>query len=61
MAWHGPIVGFGRPFRNENFGRDEVLARCLGSCPGTRSALPVRRQATSSRFNAPRPWMNSAW
>ena len=28
---------------------------------GTRSARPVRKQATSSRRSAPRPWTYSAW
>jgi len=34
-----------------------VVLRALG----IRSTRPVRRQAVSSRRNAPRPWTNKAW
>ena len=38
-----------------------ALPRLRVRARGTRSARPVRRRAVSSRFRAPRPWMQSAW
>ena len=49
-------------------GRSVIMISAVTKCfprpfaraRGTRSARPVRRQATSSRLSAPRPWMNKA-
>ena len=38
----------------------KCLPRPCVRARGTRSARPVRKQATSSRLSAPRPWMNKA-
>lgn len=52
-----PIGGFGKVFADHDLRRDEGLAAAFAAGGEARSVRPVRRQAVSSRRNAPRPWM----
>ena len=61
VARDRPVICVGGPLGDQDLGGDERLAAALRArARGTRSARPVRRQATSSRLSAPRPWMNKA-
>ena len=57
VARYGPLGGSSAYRRALGMGPrgDELLAAAPRGARGTRSARPVRRQATSSRLSAPRP------
>ena len=55
MARHGAIGCLRGTFANHDLRRDEGLARPRVRALGVRSARPLRKQAVSSRRNAPRP------
>ena len=54
-ARHGAIGCLRRTLADHDPGRDEGLARPRVRALGIRNTRPVRRQAVSSRRNAPRP------
>jgi hypothetical protein len=61
MAGDCAVFDFGEPFADQHFGSDVRPGFCFDLARGTRSARPVRKHATSSRFSAPRLWTYSAW
>ena len=52
---YGAVVGLGGPLADHDLRLTNPLPRPRVRARGTRSARPVRRQAVSSRRNAPRP------
>jgi hypothetical protein len=56
VAGHSPVVDLRGPLADRDLGRDVAGGALAGAGACTRSARPVRRQATSSRRSAPRLW-----
>jgi hypothetical protein len=61
VSRNGPVRGLGGPLADHDLVANEVLAAASDASAGTRSALPVRRQAVNSRRSAPRPCTYNDW